>query len=139
MKDCAALLIALLMLATSASFAQQAAPDQAIERGVGAFVAAVRHGSLADVVRKIDDCWEQLAQAPRDLTKAIYCSAFNFAAEEFDKRASSTFGAGQTISIVEARVHARRALSVAGISPTSADGFIEIIHQRSIAAISRHF
>ncbi|WP_162560897.1 hypothetical protein [Methylobacterium durans] len=139
MTDRAALLVILLMLATSAPLAQQAAPDQAIERGVGDFVAAVRRGSLADVVRKIDECWDQLARTPRDLPRAVYCSAFNFAAEDFDKRASSTFGAGQTISIVEARVHSRRALSAAGISPTSADGFIEIIHQRSIAAISRHF
>src|SRR5689334_9308701 len=122
-----------------AALAQQPAPDQAIDRGVGDFVATVRRDSLADVTRKIDDCWEQLARAPRDLQRAIYCSAFNFAAEEFDKRASSTFGAGKTISIDDARVHARRALSAAGISPTSAAGIIELVRQKSIAAISQHF
>ncbi|GEP07399.1 hypothetical protein [Methylobacterium oxalidis] len=138
MRNYTVLLIAVLLLSTSAALAQQP-PDQAIERGVGDFVTTIRRGSLADAVRKIDDCWEQLAHAPRDLPRAIYCSALNFAAADFDERASSTFSTGQTISLVEARVRARRGLSAAGISPTSADGFIELIRQRSIAATSRHF
>jgi hypothetical protein len=129
----------LVVLSAAGASAQQPEPDEAIERGVGAFTATVRRGSLADVTQKIQDCWEQLARAPRNMQGAIYCAAFNFAAEEFDKRASSTFGAGQTISINDARVNARRALSAAGISPTSAAGIIEIVRERSIAATSRHF
>ena len=134
-----ALTAALVALLMTGALAQQPAPDEAIERGVGAFAATVRRGSLADVTRKIQECWEQLAHAPRDLQGAFYCAAFHFAAEEFDKRASSTFGAGQTISINDARVNARRALSAAGISPTSAAGIIELVRERSIAATSRHF
>ncbi|MGU3537706.1 hypothetical protein [Methylobacterium sp. A54F] len=138
----ARVLIVALLLALSAAPAAAAGqdpPDEAIERGVGAFAATVRRGSVAEVRRRIQDCWDQLARAPRDLQGAFYCAALNFAAEAFDKRAAATFGAGPEVSLDDARVNARRALSAAGISPTSAAGIIEVIRERSIAATARHF
>lgn len=140
-------ILSLLPLLTFANplpvYAQQA-PTALIESAARAHAAFQKKGGMQAVNAAIAECWQtNTAQASFD--SAVFCSALNFTAANFDAQFLRLLENGgynpprKPLSMADARVRAKRALLIAGVSQARLPTLMDDIQRQAIAATERQF
>lgn len=118
--------------------AAQAIPQEVIDHAASRHAVFQKKGGMAAVEQGLAECWEK-AEQQATFVAAVYCSAYNFTAANFDRQVMSQLKAEPTLSMADANRRARRALLTAGVSEGRVPLVMDEIRKRVIAATEKRF
>lgn len=133
-----AIAAATLLVALAAPAYSQTAPQEAIDAAADAHALFQKKGGLSGVKMGIDECWQN-ATKQASFKAAVYCSAYNFTAANFDIGFMKILNAKPTLSMAEANRRSKAALLRAGVPPARVPALMDDIRERVIAATNQRF
>lgn len=125
-----------LLLAQPA--AAQAIPQEVIDHAASRHAVFQKKGGMAAVQQGLAECWEKARQQVT-FVAAVYCSAYNFTAANFDQQVMSRLGAEPTLRMIDANQRSRSALLAAGVSEARVPLVMDEVRRRVIAATEKRF
>ncbi|MFG5121755.1 hypothetical protein [Methylorubrum sp. POS3] len=132
-------LVALAVTCALASGASaQTAPQEAIDAAADAHAVFQKKGGLAAVKKGISECWENAAKQA-SFKAAVYCSAYNFTAANFDAGFMKLLNAKPSLSMADANRQSKAALIRAGVPSVQVPALMDDIRERVISATNQRF